>query len=62
MLSAEKIPRGLVKDAMEIARQRGAFTIFAMVDALTQLSQKVVNAGDRTELDGRIGKLLALAA
>lgn len=62
VLSAEKIPRGLIKDAMEIARQHGGFTIFALVDALTKLSQKVNYAGDRTELDSRIGQLLALAA
>ena len=47
---------------MEIARQQGGFTIFALVDALTKLSQKVNYAGDRTELDSRIGQLLALAA
>ncbi|HBE67042.1 MAG TPA: DUF932 domain-containing protein [Planctomycetaceae bacterium] len=62
VLSAEKIPRGLIKDAMEIARQHGGFTIFALVDALTKLSQKVAYAGDRTELDSRVGQLLALAA
>ncbi|MEZ6100639.1 MAG: DUF932 domain-containing protein [Pirellulaceae bacterium] len=61
VLSAEKIPRGLIKDAMEIARQQGGFTIFALVDALTKLSQKVNYVGDRTELDSRIGQLLALA-
>ena len=61
VLSAEKIPRGLIKDAMELAQQHGAFTIFAMVDALTKLSQKVTYAGDRMELDTRIGQLLALA-
>lgn len=53
VLSAEKIPRGLIKDAMEIARQHGGFTIFALVDALTKLSQKVNYAGDRMELDVR---------
>ena len=62
VLSAEKIPRYLIKDAMEIARQQGGFTIFALVDALTKLSQKVQHAGDRTELDAKIGQLLALAA
>jgi len=62
VLTGERIPHGLIKDAMEIARQNGAFTIFAMVDALTKLSQKVKYAGDRTELDARIGQLLALAA
>lgn len=61
VLSAEKIPRGLIKDAMEIARQQGGFTIFALVDALTKLSQKVNYVGDRTELDAKVGQLLALA-
>lgn len=60
-LAGEKIPRTLLQDALEIAQQQGAFTIFALVDALTQLSQKVQYAGDRTELDARIGQLLALA-
>lgn len=62
VLTAEKIPRQLIKDAMELAQQQGAFTIFALVDALTKLSQRTVYAGDRTELDTRIGQLLALAA
>ena len=62
VLSTERIPRGLIKDAMEIARMQGGYTIFALVDALTKLSQKVTYAGDRTELDSRIGQLLALAA
>jgi hypothetical protein len=61
-LSAAKIPRHLIKDAMEIAQRQGGFTIFSLVDALTQLSQKVEFAGDRTELDAKIGQLLALAA
>lgn len=62
VLAAEKIPRHLIKDAMEIARQQGGFTIFALVDALTKLSQKVQHAGDRTELDVKVGQLLALSA
>jgi hypothetical protein len=61
-LSGEGIPRHLVKEALEIAQQRGAFTIFALVDALTRLSQNVRYAGDRAELDAKIGQLLALAA
>ncbi|MBI1310080.1 DUF932 domain-containing protein [bacterium] len=60
-LLSEGIPRGLITDAMEIARQQGGFTIFSLVDALTKLSQKVRYAGERTELDVRIGQLLALA-
>lgn len=61
VLSSHKIPRQLTKDALEIARERGGFTIFALVDALTQLSQKITFAGDRAELDSRIGKLMSLA-
>lgn len=59
-LGSEGIPRGLVKDAMKIAQQQGGFTIFALVDALTKLSQKLQLAGDRTALDTKIGKLLNL--
>ncbi len=55
------IPRGMIKDAMVIAQQHGAFTIFAVVDALTRLSQQVQIAGDRMELDSKIGQLLSLA-
>lgn len=61
VLSGGKIPGYLAKEAVEIARQRGAFTIFALVDALTRLSQRVRYAGDRTEIDSRIGALLELA-
>lgn len=62
VLSAGKIPRTLVKEAMEIAKRQGGFTVFSLVDALTKLSQKITYAGDRTELEVRIGQLLALAA
>lgn len=61
VLSAEKIPAQLAKDALEIARQQGRFTIFALVDALTRLSQRIRYAGDRTDIDSRIGALLELA-
>ncbi len=61
-LTQEGLPKNLVQDAMKIAEQQGGFTIFALVDALTRLSQEVTLAGDRTELDSKIGQLLALAA
>jgi hypothetical protein len=32
-----------------------------MVDALTRIAGKIVNAGDRVEVDQKAGKLLALA-
>lgn len=60
-LGEEGIPRNLVKDAMKIAQQQGRFTIFSLVDALTRFTKDVKIAGDRTELDVKIGRLLALA-
>jgi hypothetical protein len=61
-LSQEGIPKSLITEALDIARAQGGFTIFAIVDALTRLSQRVTLAGDRCELDAKIGQLLALAA
>lgn len=60
-LGQEGFPRGMIKEALEIAQQQGAFTIFALVDALTRLSRKVQLAGDRMELDSKIGQRLSLA-
>lgn len=59
-LTQEGIPKQLIKDAMEIAQANGGFTIFSLVDALTRLSQRVCLAGDRSELDAKIGQLLSL--
>lgn len=60
-LTQEGIPRGMIKEALEIAQAQGGFTIFSIVDALTRLSQKVTLAGDRCELDAKIGQLLTLS-
>ncbi|MFK7736999.1 MAG: hypothetical protein AB8B50_13270 [Pirellulaceae bacterium] len=60
-LNQHGIPRGLVKKAMELASEQGGFTVFALVDALTRLSQTVNVAGDRAALDTKIGSLLSLA-
>ena len=62
VLKREGVPQGLGRKALEIAREQGAFTIFALVDALTRLTQNVTYAGDRTELDQKVASLLALAA
>ena len=62
VLLREGIPRGLGKKALEIARRKGAFTIFSVVDALTRLSQNVVYAGERMEIDQKVASLLTLAA
>lgn len=61
VLVANKIPGNLIKEAMGIARTQCGFTIFSIVDALTKLSQRTRYAGDRAELDARIGQLLSLA-
>jgi hypothetical protein len=56
------IPRSIAKKAMEIARQHGRFTVFAVVDALTRMAVELTNAGDRILLDRQAGKLLSMAA
>ena len=61
-LAKNGIPRGLAKEALDIAKQHGRFTIFALVDALTRLAGQMVNAGDRLEIDAKAAQLLTLAA
>jgi hypothetical protein len=61
-LANNGIPRQLAKDALEIAQRQGRFTIFALVDALTRLAGRVMNAGDRLEIDAKAAQLLAMAA
>jgi hypothetical protein len=60
-LAKRDIPQNLVKEAMEIARAQGGFTIFALVDALTRLTQRSVFAADRAEVDWKVAQLLSLA-
>ena len=52
----------LARQAVELAQQQGRLTIFSMVDALTRLSGKIANAGDRAKIDLQVGSLLELAA
>jgi hypothetical protein len=52
----------LAKRAIEFALRNGGLTVFAVVDALTQLSQELHNAGSRTEADQRAAKLLVSVA
>lgn len=61
-LSKSGISRALAKEALEVAKEHGRFTIFAVVDALTRLSGKLPNAGERTDADQKAAQLLALAA
>jgi len=61
-LQKHGVSRDLGKKAIEIAGQGNGFTIFSLVDALTQLSQRVTFIGDRTAIDTKVSSLLALVA
>ena len=61
-LSRNGINRSLAKQALELACEQGRFTIWSLVDALTRLSAKLPNAGDRAEADQKAAGLLTLAA
>lgn len=61
VLAKQGITRSLAKEALEVARRQGAFTIFAVVDALTRISGKLANAGERSEVDQKASALLSLA-
>lgn len=56
------ITRSLAKEALELARQRGRFTIFSVVDALTRISARHEYAGDRSDADLRSSRILSLVA
>ena len=57
------ISRSTVKQAVDRVSEQGIpFTIWSLVDALTQLTGDIRFAGDRTEADQKVAKLLALAA
>lgn len=60
LLSKQGITRKLAKQALDIAAQKGALTIWSLVDALTQ-SSRTLDAGERTELDQKSSSLLAVA-
>ncbi|MBI1826060.1 MAG: DUF932 domain-containing protein [Planctomycetes bacterium] len=60
ILDRQGITKTLAKQALELARQRGRFTIFSVVDALTRLSVKYSHAGERAEADEKAGRLLSL--
>jgi hypothetical protein len=62
VLAKAGVNQVLRKQALELAREQGRFTIFALVDALTRLSGEFKNAGDRNEADQKAGRLLELVA
>ncbi len=61
VLAKQGITRTLAKEALEVASRHGAFTIFAVVDALTRISGKLANAGERSAVDQKASALLSLA-
>jgi len=61
VLAKHGITRSLAKQALQIAEVRGMFTIFSLVDAITQLAGRCEHAGQRAEIDVKAGQLLALA-
>ena len=61
VLAKQGITRTLAKEALEAARRHGAFTIFAVVDALTRISGKLANAGERSVVDQKASALLSLS-
>jgi len=63
ILADQGINRAIAKKAVDLAVSRGQrFTIWSMVDALTQLSRGSLYAATRVEADQRASSLLALAA
>lgn len=54
------ITQALAKQALEIAKTQGRFTVFCLVDALTRIAGNYTQAGDRTEVDQKASSLLSL--
>lgn len=61
LLSKQGIKGQLAKRALQLAREQGRFTIFALVDALTRIAQEQENAGDRLAADESAAQLLSMA-
>ena len=54
------IGRSVAMQALKIAEEQGAFTVFALVDALTRIAREEEFAGDRMEADQKASSLLSL--
>ncbi|MCI0331937.1 MAG: DUF932 domain-containing protein [Planctomycetes bacterium] len=52
----------LSRRATELARQKGGYSIWAVVEAITQLNRETPFAGRRNETDQKASQLLSLAA
>jgi predicted GNAT family acetyltransferase len=61
LLAKGGFARSLATKAVEIASQKGRFTIWSMVDALTLLARESEFARNRTEAEQKASSLLALA-
>jgi hypothetical protein len=60
VLNKQCINRQLAKQALGLAREQGAFTVFALIDALTRLAQESKNAGDQLDADQQAARLFDL--
>jgi hypothetical protein len=61
LLNQAGFTRSLARRAAELASQKGRFTLWSVVDALTQLARELKYAGDRADADQKASGLLALA-
>ena len=61
-LTKQGFSRKLAAQAVEQAKQAGALTVFAVVDALTKLAQTTRYAGERLQADLKAAALLQLVA
>jgi hypothetical protein len=62
LLAKTGFTRSLAQRAAELAQQKGRFTIWSVVDALTQLGREAKYAGSRAEADQKASSLLSLVA
>ena len=62
LLGEKGIQKTLARKAIEIARERGNLTVFAIVDALTRIGGSLPYAAQRTAADQQAARLLTLAA
>ena len=62
VLNQNGVPRRLAKQAIEAAATQGRFTVLALVNALARITRSIVNAGERTDTERQVSKLLTLAA
>jgi hypothetical protein len=62
LLAKAGYTKSLTSRAIDIAHRKGRFTIWSLVDAMTQLTRESDYAGARTEADEKAAALLQLAA